>query len=104
LTARQNRGFINGCVAKILKKVMLVSTGICWLFFAGGFVLILIQHLNDGADIGIFHIGGVSSLSATLGLAGFIGFAAAAFVCIAVGFGLCAYGLTPGREKKKTSE
>jgi hypothetical protein len=92
-------------MARHFKSTVIVLAGICWLLFAAGFLLILTVDLAGGAGANIAAIFGISPFSVTLGLVNFIGLCAAAFVSLAVGFGLCSYGLTskPAVETSKAN-
>jgi len=75
---------------KILKQMMFVIGGTCWLLFGVGFAIFLWQFLTQGAGLQLFgdFIPAVSSSSVLFGLTYFIGFSVASFVCFAVGIGL----------------
>ena len=78
-----------------IKSVLYFAAGLCWLLFAGGFALILIQYLTDGAALQLFGYHQLSSITIGFGVRHVLGFAAAAFVCFAVGMLLCLHGLIP---------
>jgi len=80
---------------RYLKSAMMVAAGFCWLMAAVGFGFFLFQYLAEGAGLQVFGFFGVSSLTVLVGLAHFIGFVAAAFLCFVIGVGLCAHGLVP---------
>ncbi len=75
---------------------MMVIAGLCWFAAALGFGFLLVQYLAQGAGLQVFGFYlGVSSSTVLLGLAHVVGFAAAAFLCFAIGVGFCAHGLVP---------
>jgi hypothetical protein len=81
------------------KNTMMVVAGICWVVFAVAIGMFLYRFLVTGAGLQsfVFFGFGVSPLNVLLGLAQFVGFAAAAVLCFVVGFGLCIHGLVPVR-------
>jgi hypothetical protein len=61
-----------------------------------GFGFLLVRYFTQGAGLRVFGFYfGLSSLTVLLGLIRVAGFAMAAFLCVAIGIGLCAHGLVP---------
>ncbi|HEV2694597.1 MAG TPA: hypothetical protein VG347_17010 [Verrucomicrobiae bacterium] len=80
---------------KPIKNILLMAAGLCWLGLAAALGLFLIQYFTDGAGLQFFGVQLFSSLTIVLGLGQVIGFAAATFVCFAIGMLLCLHGLVP---------
>ena len=75
-----------------MKRALCLFGGICWIFFAFGFLFLLYQYLVQGAGLQ-FWIPIVSSGSVLLGLVHFVGLSTAALLCFAIGSGLWAHGM-----------
>ncbi|HSY17203.1 MAG TPA: hypothetical protein VK815_02675 [Candidatus Acidoferrales bacterium] len=88
---------------KDIKRILLVAAGVCWLLFAGGIGLALIQYFAGGGGMQVFGFLGLSSLTVVLGLGQVIGFVVAAFVCFAIGMLLCLHGLIPSRTSEQVA-
>jgi len=79
---------------------MFLFAGGCWLLFGGGFSLLLVQFLANGAglplgDGTLEFIFPASSGSALTGLVLITGTVTASLVCFAVSFGLLERALVP---------
>jgi hypothetical protein len=76
-----------------MKRALFVIAGVLWLAFALGFGLVLLNYLRSGA--GVQSVGGMfSSGNVLLGVAHVIGFCFAALVCLGIGAGLFARGIS----------
>jgi len=81
-----------------IKKALYLAGGLCWLSFGGGFGLLLVQFFAQGTGMQFFGIdlGSVLPVSpgtVLMGLVWVTGLSIAAFVCLAVSFGLFERGL-----------
>jgi hypothetical protein len=68
--------------------------GLCSFATALLLVIIAWSYVTDGAGLQFFGLA-LSSGSVLLGLIHLLGFGAGAFLCFAIGVGLCAHGLVP---------
>jgi hypothetical protein len=83
----------------------MVVAGLCWFGFGAFLCLFLFQYLVGGAGLQVFgFFFGVSSTTVLVGLVHFVGFVAAACLCLVIGVGLCAHGLVPAPEAEKKTE
>jgi len=87
----------------IIRATVFLVGGLCW--FAAAFLLALFawSHVTDGDGLQFFAAP-VSSGNALLGLVHLLGFTAGAFLCFAIGVGLCAHGLVPPQRTKTIRE
>jgi hypothetical protein len=85
-----------------MKRALFVVAGVLWLVFALGFGFALLKYLRSGA--GVQFLGGMfSSGSVLLGVVHVIGFCFAALVCLGIGAGLFARGIS-ARESDEFGE
>ena|SRR5947209_16026826 len=78
----------------ITRAIVFVVGGLWW--FTAAFVLTVFAWSYFAYGAGLpFFTPSVSSGSVLLGLIHLLGFAAGAFLCFAIGTGLCAHGLVP---------
>jgi hypothetical protein len=76
-----------------IKSKLLMMAGFCWLAFAALIALFLCNYLVGGAGLQGFGFWlPMSGTTIVLGVAHFIGFAAAACLCLAIGAGLFVRG------------
>jgi hypothetical protein len=75
-----------------MKRALFIATGIIWMLFGFGFLVLLYQYLVQGAGLQ-FWIPTISSGSVLMGLVHFVGFSAASVLCFAIGSGLWARGM-----------
>lgn len=86
-----------------IKNAVLVIAGLCWLGFAAGFTVFLFQYLAGGAGLQVFgFVPPMSSATALMELAHFVGFASAAALCFVIGIGLCARGFVTAPDQAET--
>ena len=76
-------------MTRYFKSTMMVVAGVCWLAFALVIGMFLFQYVADGA--GLFGFFGVSSTTVLIGLVHFVGFVAAASLCVVI-----AVSMSPG--------
>jgi hypothetical protein len=84
-----------------MKRVLLLLAGMLWFLFSIGFLFLLVQYIAGGAGLQ-FWIPVVSSGSVLMGLMHVVGLCTAAFLCFAIGSGLCAHGLVAERDHEPT--
>src|SRR5437870_7114334 len=80
-----------------MKRAMFMIAGACWVLFALGFVIVLLQHIGEGAGLQCFGWM-FSSGSVLIGLAHVVGFVIAAFLCFAMGACFLARGFVRAGE------
>ncbi len=86
---------------RFIKGTIMVVAGLCWIAFAALICVLLFQYLGGGAGLQVFgFFFSVSSPTVLVGLVHFVGFAAAACLCLAIGVGLFAYGVTSPQERR----
>ena len=73
---------------------MFLVGGFCWFAASLFFVVIAWVYATDGAGMQFFALS-ISSGSILLGVIHLFGFGVGAFLCFAIGVGLCAHGLVP---------
>ena len=80
-----------------MKRAMFLIAGACWLLFALGFGIVLLQYIGQGAGLQFFGWM-FSSGSVLIGLVHVVGFVIAAFLCSAIGACLFACGFVRTEE------
>src|SRR5688572_7188009 len=78
----------------VTRAVLFLTAGLCSMAAALVFAVVAWSYLTNGAGLQFFALS-ISSMSVLLGLIHFIGFGFGAFLCFAIGVGLCAHGLVP---------
>ena len=73
---------------------MFLVAGLCWFAAALFFAIFAWSYVTDGAGLQFFGLS-LSSGSVLLGLIHLLGFGFGAFLCFAIGVGLCAHGFVP---------
>ena len=85
-----------------MKRAMFLIAGACWLLFALGFGIVLLEYVRQGAGLQFFGWM-FSSGSIWIGLVHVVGFVIAAFLCFAIGAGLLTRGFVrAGEDVEKT--
>jgi hypothetical protein len=88
---------------RYVKSVILVAAGLCWFAIALSIGFFLFEYLSGGAGLQVLgYFFGVSSLSASIGLAHVLGLGAAAFLSFVIGAGCWAHGLVPAPKPGRT--
>jgi hypothetical protein len=77
----------------------MLAAGLCWMVAALGIGVITLDYVCGGAGLQFLGPLGlsVSGISVGIGVVHFIGSCVGAFLCFAVGAGLCAYAVVAGR-------
>src|SRR5262245_52746100 len=78
----------------ITRATMFLVGGLCWFAAALFFAVFAWSYVTNGAGLQFFGLS-VSSGTVLLGLIHLLGFGFGAFLCFAIGVGLCAHGLVP---------
>lgn len=81
-------------MGNITRTTMFLMGGLCSFAAALFFAIIAWAYVADGAGLQFFGVS-LSSGSVLLGLIHLLGFGFGAFLCFAIGVGLCAHGLVP---------
>ena len=82
-----------------MKRALLLLGGLCWLLFAVGFAVFLLQYATDGAGLPFFGLS-ISSGSVALGVFHVIGISAASLFCFSIGTVMCAQGIVLKKQTK----
>ena len=76
----------------LLKRILFLIWGSCWLLFAAGFAVLLVQYVSQGAGLQFFGWT-LSGGSVWIGTVHVIGLILASTICFALGAFFCAHGL-----------
>ena len=82
-----------------MKRTLLLLGGLCWLLFAVGFAVFLVQYATDGAGLPFFGLS-ISSGSIALGVFHVIDISAASLFCFSIGAVMCAQGIVLKKQTK----
>ena len=77
-----------------MKRALFLFGGILWLFFALGFLALVVDYVGGGAGLQCW-IPIVSSEGILVGLVHLTGLCTASIVCFVIGAGLWAHGRVP---------
>jgi hypothetical protein len=81
-------------MSNILRATLFLIAGLCWLAAALFFAILGWSYVAGGAGLQFFGLS-FSSGTVLLGLIHLLGFGFGAFLCFAIGVGLCAHGFIP---------
>jgi hypothetical protein len=83
-------------MSNVTRATMFLIAGLCWFAAALFFTLFAWSYVTDGAGLQFFALSFSSGV--LFGLIHLLGFGFGAFLCFAIGVGLCAHGLVPPRQ------
>ena len=86
-----------------MKRARFLIAGACWLLFALGFGIVLLEYIRQGAGLQFFGWM-FSSGSVLIGLVHVVGFVIAAFLCFAIGAVLLARAFVHAGEDPQKPE
>jgi hypothetical protein len=86
-----------------MKRVTLLLGGICWLLFALGFAVFLLQYVTNGAGASFFGLS-IFSGSVALGVFQVVSLAVASLLCFSIGAVMCATGLALKKSGKEAKD
>jgi len=81
-------------MSNILRATVFLIAGLCWFAAALFFAVFAWSYIAGGAGLQFFGLS-FSSGTLLLGLIHLLGFSFGAFLCFAIGVGLCAHGIVP---------